>query len=216
MLPLMYKDFYLTRKHLLSLTLLGLAVAALLGRTGAGTTVFLAVAWVALWNFTARVGYVEERNRTYGLLWTLPLPRRVIVRSKFASVVVVWAGQLCLYALAAKVYELVGLTQFDTLPPATAFFGSLPMLVLMGLYLYLILRFDYLRATNGLRFVFLLFLVPLAIPAGYLEPAARWLEAAAAHPSAPAAGSALAAAVYLGFMRVAEQSFERKELRDVG
>lgn len=209
---LVRKDISLVIKQVWTYLALGILLSAVFSASDSTMTMLLTFLAVSVWNFAARICYLEEKNHTYGFLWTLPCSRSQFVISKYVSVLVFWLISVGVLAGASAVYPLIGITETNVFPLGMALAWSSPFLVLIGLYILLVFRFGYFKASTHIRLLFLVFFIPLVIPKQLLgsltEPLSKLLNSSAINYLMPL-GIVL---VYLLFMSLAVSVFERKEL----
>lgn len=213
---LIEKDLALVSRQVITYLLAGVVIGGLGAlEPSTGPTLMYTFLAVSLWNFAARISYLEEKNRTYGFLWTLPCSRSQFVVAKYLAVLVFWLLDVVVFALAAQVYRLIGLIDSNIFPLGTAVIGSTPFLALIGLYLLLVFRSGYIKASMNIRLLFLLFFAPLLVPRHWLQQIAAPLIALTESSAFPFILIGSVTVVYLGLMGMAALIFNRKELNTV-
>lgn len=209
---LVRKDISLVIKQVWSYLGLGILLSAVFAASDSAETMLLTFLAVSVWNFAARICYLEEKNHTYGFLWTLPCQRSQFVISKFLAVVFFWLISVGVMATASALYPLFGITVSNVFPLSAALLSSSPFLALVGLYMYLVFKFGYFKASTNIRLLFLVFFIPMIIPKSLMEqfagPLLQMLGTASVSYLLPLSVTL----VYLLFLGLSVVTFERKEL----
>lgn len=209
---LVRKDFTLVGKQVASYIFLGIVVCGVLAASGTGSTILYTFVMVSLWNFAARISYLEEKNHAYGFLWTLPGNRSELVLSKYVGIALFWVIDVLTFALAAEIFYRVGLASENVFPLQQAFVSSSVFLVMIALYMLLVFKVGYMRASSNIRLVFLLFLLPLVMPAQWSGAVAAPLQLMASNPNIIYVIPAVVAVIYVLCAGISVVMFNRKEL----
>lgn len=160
MLNIMFKDLYQARKTILLYLALGLVYILSTIRTEAGIAMSVGFIFLMIYGVVARNEYVEEKNRGYSLLRTLPLKPYKIVMSKYMAAIVLAVISVIYYGLMALLFgSNVADIRFMI---SILLVGAGFALIFTGILYIFIYKYGAARAINLSRIFFLGFwLIPV-------------------------------------------------------
>ena len=151
MMPLVYKDFYQTRKVLIYCLLIW-AIFLGLGmiNTSEGGVGLIYSAGIIITNtMLTRILYNEDRYQGIYFMKTLPLKSSLIVTSKFFVGFILSAGSSLLVGLAASIIWKMGLHGFTTQDAIAATLVSFAFtLIFCGFFLKLYFAYGYAKVAQ--------------------------------------------------------------------
>lgn len=160
MLNIIYKDLYQARKTILLYSLIGLIFV--FSTIQADTSIFMSAGFIFLmvYGVVARNEYVEDKNRGYSLLRTLPLKPYKIVMSKYMTALILAAVSVLYYYLMSVIFN--NKTLMNSYLITIPLIGAGLALIFTGVLYIFIYKYGAARAINLSRIFFLgFFFIPV-------------------------------------------------------
>jgi len=160
MLNIIFKDLYQARKTILLYLAVGLVYILSTIRTEAGMPMSVGFIFLMIYGVVVRNEYVEEKNRGYSLLRTLPLKPYKIVMSKYMAAIVLAVISVIYYGLMTILFgsNVVDISFMISILLVGAGFA----LIFTGIIYIFIYKYGASRAINLSRIFFIVFfLIPV-------------------------------------------------------
>lgn len=164
MLNIIYKDLYQARKTIFLYLLIGLVFIFSTIYNDMGIFMSVGFIFLMVYGVVARNEYIEDKNRGYSLLRTLPLKPYKIVVSKYMTGLILASVSVLYYYLMSFVFnnETILNSSMITIPLIGAGFA----LIFTGVLYIFIYKYGAARAINLSRiFFFGFFFLPVIISA---------------------------------------------------
>lgn len=162
MLNIIYKDLYQARKTIFLYFLIGLIFIFSTIYNDMGIFMSVGFIFLMVYGVVARNEYIEDKNRGYSLLRTLPLKPYKIVMSKYMTALILAAASVLYYYLISFIFgnDTIISSPMITIPLIGAGFS----LIFAGILYIFIFKYGASKAINLSRiFFFGFFFIPAIV-----------------------------------------------------